>query len=155
MAAYTRAYNVFFKIWGNEEQWGVWLQLILQNILWAFIENPEYTLADVPMFLNSRNRAFREHIIGHIKYNQAVADFWRYEFSQRRERDQQIRVEAALTRINTLLTHPDIRDIVGQQKTTISFEQVGYPLSPGHPAPSMTCRDGLSPLPGHRQLVDL
>src|SRR5467141_176843 len=25
----------------------------------------------------------------------------------------------------------------------------GYPLSPGHPAPSMTCRDGLSTLPGH------
>jgi hypothetical protein len=25
----------------------------------------------------------------------------------------------------------------------------GYPLSPGHPAPSITCRDGLSTLPGH------
>jgi hypothetical protein len=25
----------------------------------------------------------------------------------------------------------------------------GYPLKPGHPAPSMTCRDGLSTLPGH------
>jgi hypothetical protein len=34
---------VFFKLW--EEYWGVWLQLILQNVLWAFIENPEYTLA--------------------------------------------------------------------------------------------------------------
>jgi len=34
---YARAYNVFFKLW--EEQWGVWLQLILQNVLWAFIEN--------------------------------------------------------------------------------------------------------------------
>ena len=46
---YTRAYNVFFKIW--EEDWGVWLQLILQNTLRAFIENQEYTLAEVPMFL--------------------------------------------------------------------------------------------------------
>jgi len=25
----------------------------------------------------------------------------------------------------------------------------------GHPAPSMTCREGLTTLPGHRQHVDL
>jgi len=40
---YTRAYNVFYKLWENN--WGPWLQLILQNTLWAFIENQEYTLA--------------------------------------------------------------------------------------------------------------
>jgi type I restriction enzyme S subunit len=32
---------------------------------------------------------------------------------------------------------------------------VGYPLSPGHFVSSMTCRDGLTTLPGHGQLVDL
>ena len=31
----------------------------------------------------------------------------------------------------------------------------GYPLKPGHPAPSITCREGLTTLPGHGQLVDL
>jgi hypothetical protein len=103
-ATYTKAYNVFFKIW--EDNWGPWLQLILQNTLWAFIENPEYTLAEVPMFLNPRNTAFRDYIISNIKRNPAVADFWRYEFFQRRERDQQERVDAALTRITTLLSHP-------------------------------------------------
>jgi hypothetical protein len=118
---YTRAYNVFFKLW--EEQWGVWLQLILQNVLWAFIENPDYTLAEVPMFLNARNEAFRNHIVDNIRYNPAVADFWRYEFFQRRERDQQERVDAALTRITTLLTHPYIRHIIGQQQTTIDFSE--------------------------------
>ena len=30
-----------------------------------------------------------------------------------------------------------------------------YPLSPGHSAPSMSCREGLTTLPGHGQLVDL
>jgi hypothetical protein len=29
------------------------------------------------------------------------------------------------------------------------WAELGYPLSPGHPVPSMTCRDGLSTLPGH------
>lgn len=44
---YTKAYNVFHKIW--EDDWGVWLQLIIQNTLYAFIENPDYTLAEVPL----------------------------------------------------------------------------------------------------------
>jgi hypothetical protein len=33
--------------------------------------------------------------------------------------------------------------------------KVGYPLSPGQPAFSMTCHEGLTTLPGHGQLVDL
>jgi hypothetical protein len=56
---YNRAYNVFYKIW--EDEFGPWLQLILQNVLRAFIENQDYTLADVPMFLNPRNEDFRNH----------------------------------------------------------------------------------------------
>jgi hypothetical protein len=107
--SYTRAYNVFYKLW--EDNWGPWLQLILQNTLWAFIENQDYTLSDVPMFLNPNNTAFRNHIIENIKYNPAVSDFWKYEFFARRERDQQERVDAALTRITTLLTHPYVRHI--------------------------------------------
>ncbi len=53
-----------------------------------------------------------------------MVDFWRYEFFQRRDREQQERVDAALTRINTLLTNPYVRHIVGQQKSTINFENV-------------------------------
>ena len=30
-----------------------------------------------------------------------------------------------------------------------------YRFKPGHPAPSMTCREGLTALPGQRQLVNL
>ena len=33
---------------------------------------------------------------------------------------------------------------------TLSYRDVGYPLSPGHHAPSITCRDGLTTLPWHR-----
>jgi hypothetical protein len=33
--------------------------------------------------------------------------------------------------------------------------ETGYPLSPGQPAFSMTCHEGLTTLPGHGQLVDL
>ena len=121
-ATYTRAYNVFNKLW--EDEWGPWLQLILQNVLWAFIENQGYTLAEVPMFLNSSNEDFRNHIIDNIQYNHEVADFWRYEFAYRREQNQRERAEPALTRINTLLTYPSVRHIIGQAQTTIDFATV-------------------------------
>jgi hypothetical protein len=33
--------------------------------------------------------------------------------------------------------------------------RLGHPFNAGHPGPSMTCRDGLTALPGHGQLIDL
>jgi Helix-turn-helix len=40
-------------------------------------------------------------------------------------------------------------------KRPIGKANAGHRSEPGHPAPSMTCREGLTTLPGHRQLVDL
>jgi hypothetical protein len=116
---YTRAYNIFDRLWGDN--WGPWLQLGLQNTLKAFIENPAYTLAEVPLFLDRSNTAFRHHIVSNIKREPAVAAFWRQEFSIRRDREQQERIDATLTRVHSLLGHPQIRHLVGQRKTTVDF----------------------------------
>jgi hypothetical protein len=40
------------------------------------------------MFLNHRNVDFRNHIVDNIRYSPSVADFWRYEFFERREPEQ-------------------------------------------------------------------
>jgi hypothetical protein len=122
MDTYTGAYNVFYKLW--EDEWGPWLQLILQNVLWVFIENQEFTLAEIPMFLNPVYEDFRNYLLSTVKLNSACVDFWKHEFLARRERDQQARVDAALTRVNTLLTHRYVRDIIGQKETTIDFKKV-------------------------------
>jgi hypothetical protein len=116
---YTRAFNVFHKIW--EEDWGVWLQLIIQNTLYTFIENQDYTLAEVPLFYTNEN--FRYHLVKNIKYNTDVKDFWLTRFEGKRDIDQQRQVDAALTRISTLLGHPYIKHIVGQKQTTIDFSK--------------------------------
>jgi hypothetical protein len=34
-------------------------------------------------------------------------------------------------------------------------EDFGHPFNAGHPAPSITCREGLTTLPWHGQRVDL
>lgn len=36
-----------------------------------------------------------------------------------------------------------------------TFAMLGHPFNAGHPGPSMTCRDGLTALPGHGQRIDL
>jgi hypothetical protein len=117
---YTRAYRVFEKLW--EEDFGPWLQLILEYTLYVFIENQEYTLAEVPLFLT--NEGFRNHVVSNVKYNLEAADFWRYEFGAKREREQQAQIQAALTRVRTLLGHPYVKHIIGQHKTTIDFPRM-------------------------------
>jgi len=120
VTTYTKAYNVFYKAFS--EEWGPWLQLIIQNTLYTFIENQEYTLAEAPRFLLDGD--FRNKLVANIKYNPEVVDFWRYRFSQRRERDQEAQVDAALTRFSTFLGHPYIRDIIGQKQTTLDFAKL-------------------------------
>ena len=99
--SYNRAHSVFWKIWQNE--WGVWLQKIIQHTLYAFIENPGFSLADVPLFLDQNNRDFRAYITSNIKYNDRVAEFWRYEFEAKRDRAQQEEVDAARTKSRPFL----------------------------------------------------
>jgi hypothetical protein len=48
-----------------------------------------------------------------------------------------------LATLRTLLDHAGL------------LTQVGHPFNAGHPGPSITCRDGLTALPGHGQLIDL
>ena len=120
--SYNRAHSVFWKIWQNE--WGPWLQKIIQHTLYAFIENPGFSLADVPLFLDPNNRDFRDYITSNIKYNDPVAKFWRVDFEAKRDRSQQEEVDAARTRVQTLLADPDVYDIVRQQETTIDFADI-------------------------------
>jgi hypothetical protein len=117
VTTYTKAYNVFFKAF--DQEWGPWLQLIIQNTLYVFLENQDYTLAEAPRFLLDAD--FRGKLVSNMRYNSEVVDFWRYRFGQRRERDQEAQVDAALTRFSTFLGHPYVRDIIGQKQTTLDF----------------------------------
>ena len=61
---YTKAYNVFKKLFADESgTWGPWMQQALEFTLHAFIENQECTLAEVPLFLDPKEKAFRNYSI--------------------------------------------------------------------------------------------
>ena len=112
--AYHRTYNVFDKIWKNVAE-AVWLQKIIEFAIYVFIENPGYTLAEVPLFL--KDAEFRELLLRNVKHNPEAVNFWQrdYRYSH---------AEAALTRIYTLLGHPIVNHIISQPKTTIDFAEI-------------------------------
>jgi hypothetical protein len=120
---YTRTYNIFRKIWAQDWELRPWLQLIIQNTLYVFVENQDYTLAEMPLFLT--DVAFRDKLLRNVKHNPVVVEFWQHRFEgRRREWDQEQQVSAALTRIDTLLGHPYVSHIIGQHITTINFSEI-------------------------------
>jgi hypothetical protein len=112
---YTRAYNVFQKIFRDERgELSPWLQLVLQYSLYVFIENPGYTLAELPLFLT--DKGFREYLLQNVKYKPEAVTFWRHEFDP-------VQAQAALTRLRILLGDTYISHIIGQE-TTIDFPSI-------------------------------
>lgn len=119
---YSKAKGVFDKLWKRTFEDKPWLQLILQNTLYAFIETPGLTLVELPLFY--RNHEFRNHIINNIQYNWHVRDYWRLTFASKSKHDQNEQMEAAQTRAAIMLAHEYILDIVGQTETTIDFTRI-------------------------------
>ena len=91
---YDRVRWVFFKLFETEFGERPWLESIIQNTLYVFIENQEYTLAEVPRFLI--NPEFRNYLLSKVRYKADVVDFWKYQFHPRQ-------AESARTRVTSLL----------------------------------------------------
>jgi hypothetical protein len=112
---YDKAFSIFKRIWENENQRGVWLERILQSVLPIFIELQEYTLAEMPLFLN--DPAFRSHVLRKVKHNIDLLDYWQYEYEEKQ-------AQSARNRVGSLLSDERVRHIIGQLKPTIDFEQI-------------------------------
>lgn len=113
--AYTRAKGVFDKLWRNAIVDVPWLQLIIEYTLPVFIQNPDYTLSEAPIFLTDPD--FRDHLLGNVRYDVDVVRFWRHEFHQKQ-------AEAAITRVRMLLGRPPVKHIVSQRETTLDFTRL-------------------------------
>jgi hypothetical protein len=119
---FTKAKGVFDKLWKNTFEEKPWLQLILQNTFYTFIENQGHTLTELPLFF--RDSDFREFLISRMKYNRQVYDYWTKTFTAKSKHDRDEQMEAAQTRAEIMLAHPIVRDVVGQTKTTIDFNKI-------------------------------
>lgn len=111
--------EVFKKMWSDA--WGVRMEHILRNALYALLEQKDATLSDIPkLFLD---RSFRRQIAGSLR-NSAVKMFWekefdRYSFSYRADG-----VASIQNKIGAFLADPLMRRILTEPKTPISLRRI-------------------------------
>src|SRR5437588_9101993 len=118
--------HIFRKLWGKggvlvEDAWGVLLEKILENATWTLLENPGYTMADIPVLL--LNAPFRKQLVQNLT-NDAVRDYWQQEYDTLPPRDQRVEIQSTLTRVNSFLRQQLVRNIIGQSRTTIDFRSI-------------------------------
>jgi hypothetical protein len=73
---WARVKDIFVKVWGDERgQLGIWLEKILRNCVYLLVDNPTYTLVDIPLILDE-DTAFRNFLLGNVESNPYIEDFW-------------------------------------------------------------------------------
>jgi hypothetical protein len=114
---------LFSKLYGDPQtgRLDILLNQYLDNTIYPLIEQPGTTLLDIEPFVEDKK--FRETILKNVR-NERVRGFWRNQFDQLPPATQREQLGSTLRRINAFLVHHRIRDVVGQQKTTIDFQKV-------------------------------
>ncbi|MDO8673975.1 MAG: type IV secretion system DNA-binding domain-containing protein [Dehalococcoidia bacterium] len=100
--------------------WGPRLEHILTNVVLALLETPQATLLDIPRLL--LDPAFTAWVLTHVT-NPLVREFFLVEFEQviRRRGDA---IEPILNKVGPWLVYPELRNIVGQPRSSFAIRQV-------------------------------
>lgn len=113
--------DLFRKLWGNEgsegTSWGPRVEQTLRNIAYVFLENSDYTLAEVPTFLT--NSVFRSRLLENVN-NIQVKSFWT-RFDSLSPREQELRTDSTLNKLDRFLTQEVVENIVGQSDSTVDL----------------------------------
>ncbi|OQA53234.1 MAG: AAA-like domain protein [candidate division WS2 bacterium ADurb.Bin280] len=111
--------SVFKKIFG--ESWGPRLEYILRNVVLGLLDYPDATLLSILKVLTDTK--FRRDVIDKIS-DPIIRDFFLNEFERY---DQKFRTEAVApiqNKVGQFLSSTVIRNIVGQEKSTVDIRQI-------------------------------
>jgi hypothetical protein len=111
--------TIFHKIWADS--WGPRMSYLLHNSLLALLENPGSTLLSVARLLSDDK--FRRRITRHIS-DPVVRHYWEKEFASIPPRLLPEVVSPVQNKIGAYLSNRPLRNILGQSKSTIKFEQI-------------------------------
>lgn len=95
------------KLW--PEAWGVRMEHVLRNSLYALLEQDEATLPDI-LRLYSDER-YRKAVAGRVR-NETVRRFWRYEFENYHYRQRADMVAPIQNKLGALLSDPTLYRIL-------------------------------------------
>jgi hypothetical protein len=113
--------SVFKKMCTRDSFWGPRMEHILRNCILALLEQPQSTLADIPLLLT--DKYFRAEVVGKVT-NQNVRNFWLLEFEKYNAWLKSEATAPILNRIGQFLSTPLIRNIVGQQKSSFNIRRI-------------------------------
>jgi hypothetical protein len=114
---------VVTNIYGDHS--GVYTPMILHFGLHALAETPGHSLIDLPLLLSPQSteeEAWREEIVSSLK-NRDVKQFWRRYLDDKNK--ESARMAAPVhNRIWQLTVRPEIRNVIGQSRSSFTFEDV-------------------------------
>ena len=108
--------SVFRHLW--KEFWGPRLEHILYNCVLALMDTPGQTLLGVYRMLVDDE--FRKLIVGNIK-DPVVKMFWVDDYENYDLRFRKEIISPVQNKVGQLLTSPQMRNIVGQPKSSVDF----------------------------------
>ncbi|MDE2021671.1 MAG: type IV secretion system DNA-binding domain-containing protein [Patescibacteria group bacterium] len=111
--------SVFRHLW--REFWGPRLEHILYNAVLALMDTQGQTLLGVYRLLVDDE--FRKTIVGNIK-DPIVKMFWVEDYEKYDERFRKEIISPVQNKVGQLLTSPQMRNIVGQPRSSIDFRFV-------------------------------
>lgn len=111
--------EVFKKMWADA--WGVRMEHILRNCLYALLEQKSATLSDIPRLF--RDKTYRKELATGLR-NDAVRLFWQQEFERYSYGYRADGVASIQNKIGAFLADPIMRRIVTAPQEPISLRRV-------------------------------
>ena len=111
--------EVFKKIWSDS--WGPRLEHVLRNALWALMDQPTATLADVLRLFN--DRAFRKKIAEDTA-NEQVRTFWLREYEGYSPAFRAVIIAPIQNKVGAFLADPILNGILTQPKSAFDLREV-------------------------------
>lgn len=108
----------FKKIW--VDAWSARMEYILTNIILALLENENQSLLGVNRMLTDKE--YRKFIVSNIT-DPTVKEFWEKEYASYTEKFAAEAAPAIQNKVGQFVGNPLIRNIVGQQKTSIDLRE--------------------------------
>ncbi len=111
--------EAFAKLW--PEAWGVRMEHVLRNALYALIESGDATLADVVRVVG--DKSFRQQVLTRVR-NEQVREFWLKEFANYNPRYRQETIAPILNKVGAFLADPRLYRIFTAPEVDLHFRQI-------------------------------
>jgi len=111
--------EAFKKLWGDA--WGVRMEHILRNALYALIECGDATLPDILRMIS--NTPFQKQVLARVK-NEQVKAFWTREFPNYNPRYRQESIAPIQNKVGAFLADPRLYRMFTGQLVDLHFRQI-------------------------------